>query len=751
MADVEPQLAESPEPLTPNSPTTGTIPLDQPVKLKGRQRLFQSLQRISSSPSLAKVGRTRSSEYRSGAKGSLSCVSLSSPMTELSYTPTSFYPPQFSPGYSTAPTSPGSPAVNGSSYFDAKTRIREGYIPESGTITLPADVRPTSRGLAAVEEVLAKPYPRRPNFDFWKDMPHEIKVEIFQWLTPKEIIKCSSVSKAFHDMCFDGQLWTDLDCQGYYQQITSDALVKIILNAGSFVRNLNLRGCVQLQSRWRSLDAKMGTHECRNLESFSIEGCKLDRSSIHFFLYRNPRLVHINMPSTDNINNATMKIIAHNCPHLEFLNIDYCKGVDSKGVKKVVQACPKLNDLRACELKGLDDESFMLELFERNTLERLILSHCDTLTDGAFKALLQGEDPEFDVLTERAIVPPRKLRHLDISKCRALTDDGVKALAFNVPYLEGLRLCQNTALTDDALIHLFESGPPLTHLEMEELDNITNTSMQTLARSPAVDCLRHLSISYCEQLGDIGLLPLLKATPNITSLVLDNTRVSDLVLMEIADMVRRRGSTEKRSSKPKKGLSLICFDCQNVTWAGVREVLNKNSFVTQARGVSRFAPPKATPVVSIQENDVSHPSSSSSSTSSVNDVNPNKTPTPIPFPVMPLPRLLYPTHYTNLRCFYGWQMTVDEHTKRVLRGNWSAASRLEVKWANWMIANEEMGAGNSIGGVGGRRRRRRARDAERAFLEDEDGFDGDGGQGGIGGGGARNRRRARSGGGCTVM
>jgi len=87
---------------------------------------------------------------------------------------------------------------------------------------------------------------------------------------------------------------------------------------------------------------------------------------------------------------------------------------------------------------------------------------------------------------------------------------------------------------------------------------------------------------------------------------------------------------------------------------------------------------------------------------------------------------------------------VDEHTKRVLRGNFPSAIRLERKWADYMMANEEAGAG----GAGARRRRRRAREVERLYNADED--DGDWyGPAGLGPLGGR-RRRARSGG-CVVM
>lgn len=342
-----------------------------------------------------------------------------------------------------------------------------------------------------------------------------------------------------------------------------------MLKAGAFVKNLNLRGCVQLRDQWLSLGTRMTNQECRNLENFSIEGCKIERSSIHFFLLRNPRLLHINMPSMQNVNNATMKIIACHCPQLELLNIDWCSQIDSKGLKRVVQSCPNLKDLRASEVRGLDDNDFMLELFQRNTLERLILQHCDSLTDNALQILMHGIEPERDLLTDRPVVP-RRLRHLDVSKCRALTDKGLQAMAYNVPYLEGFRLCQNNSLTDDALEELLQTTDRLTHLEVEELENLTNDTLLTLSKSPAAKTLEHLSISYCEQMGDVGVLPLLKACPNIHSLYLDNTRISDLVLMEASEQVRHRGSSTKKSQVPQKGLELVAFDCANVTWAGVR-------------------------------------------------------------------------------------------------------------------------------------------------------------------------------------
>ena len=89
-------------------------------------------------------------------------------------------------------------------------------------------------------------------------------------------------------------------------------------------------------------------------------------------------------------------------------------------------------------------------------------------------------------------------------------------------------------------------------------------------------------------------------------------------------------------------------------------------------------------------------------------------------------------------------MTVDEHQKRVLRGDLAAASRLDRKWADYMNATDETG----IIGIGQWVRRRHARDVQRLYHteEDEDAY----GIGGISAFGGR-RRRAQSGGTCSVM
>lgn len=574
--------------------------------------------------------------------------------------------------------------------------------------------------------------PRR-KLNFWLDMPSEIKMQIFTYLEPREIVRASRVSKDWHRMCYDGQLWSILDTTGFYQDISADALVSIITKAGPFVRDLNLRGCVQLRERWHSRGL---SDACRNLENFSLEGCRIDRTSIHSFLFANSRLVHINLSGLAGATNSAMRIIAANCPKLEHLNISWCNNINTNGLRKVVEACPNLKDVRAGEVSGWDDVDFMHELFLRNNLERLVLMNCDSLTDEALAVLMEGKNSEIDFITGRPNVPPRQFKHLDLTRCRGITDRGIRTCVGNLPNLEGLQLSKCHGILDETLTQLIPTMPMLSHLDLEELESLSNAVLQSLANSPCATRLRHLSISYCENLGDTGMLPLIRACTNLESLEMDNTRISDLVLAEAAAMVRLRARrtvlTDNAPFRPATGLRLIAYDCQNVTWTGVREVLSRNAEVLTTTKTAELPPLEK---------------SLHSPTPSTNPSSPSTSAEQLPSSHIASPRIhvvrehAYPSQIIQLKCFYTYQPTVEEHTKRVLRGDFAAARRLERKWADFMIAQEEAGAQ----GAGHRRRRRRAREAQMMHADEEDGSSGPGN--GVGGG---RRRRARSGG-CAVM
>ncbi|KAK2070180.1 hypothetical protein P8C59_004697 [Phyllachora maydis] len=634
-------------------------------KRTGRQRLLRGLQRISSSPSLSQSVRPRSAAY---GHRNLSCVSLASSPSPFGHpSGASFFSRSSAGVYSSAPTSmSGSPIAE---YPDcdglvpvlAVRRVKHA-VALSSTAALPAELRR-----------------RRTLFSLWTNMPHEIKIQVLSYFSPKELVRISRVNKAFYSLCFDGQLWTSFDASDFYRQIPAESLAKIIVAAGPFVKDLNLRGCVQVEHYKR---AEVVVKACRNLINATLEGCRnFQRSTLHSLLRSNEKLAVLNLTGLAAVTNTTCKIIAQSCPQLELFNVSWCKHMDARGIKTVLEGCPALRDLRAGEIKGFDDHQVAQAIFKKTSLERLVLAGCEELDDAAFRIMMHGTNPELDVLTDRPLVPCRRLKHLDLSRCHRLTAHGVTALGHFVPDLEGLQLSGVTALTDAALEPILATTPRLTHLELEDLGDLTDTLLKEhLAKAPCAPHLEHLSISSCENLSDVGMVPVIRRCTSLRSIDMDNTRISDLVLTEAAAMVRdRAGRTTDSQPRPRPhvGLSLVIYDCQLVTWTGVLEVLSRNAEV------------KARP--------------SSGNNGDAKGAS--------------LPGPSYPAEIILLKCFYGWQMTVDEHTKRVLRGDLGAASRLERKWADYMQANEEAGAG----GAGGRRRRRRAREAQMVHADEEEG------------------------------
>ncbi|TDZ39759.1 F-box/LRR-repeat protein 2 [Colletotrichum trifolii] len=657
-------------------------------KSKSRRRVLCGIQRMSSTSALPRAGRARSLSSPQRGRANISCVSLAGPSTAgSSFGGDSYFPAgATASGYASASSSvPPTPSSEIFQFegIDGRLAIRKvdnvmpvAQSPGPQSIGLPGDLRTTSK------VQIANPAVPKRDFNFWDNMPHEMRIHIFSHFSPRELVRISRVNKMFQKICYDGQLWTCFDATGFYQSIPAESLAKIIVAAGPFIKDLNLRGCVQVEHYKR---AEVVVKACKNLVNATLEGCcNFQRNTLHNLLRSNDQLANLNLTGLTAVTNMSCKIIAESCPQLEMFNVSWCVHLDARGIKTVLQGCPKLKDLRAGEVRGFDNLDVAEVLYRTNNLERLVLNGCAELTDRALKVMVHGEDPEIDILTDRPVVAPRKWRHLDLSRCSRLTTQGVKALGYNVPDLQGLRLSGCTALTDAALEPIFASTPRLTHLELEDLSDLTNSLLsEHLAKAPCAPNLEHLSLGYCENVGDGGVLPLVKSCPNLRNMELDNTRISDLVLAEAAFMVGNRSqptaaAAAAAASKPRPrvvGLHIVVYDCQNVTWTGIREVLFRNA----------ESKPSATEAIS-------------------------------------------------LKCFYKFQMTVDEHTKRVLRGDLASANRLERRWADYMQATEEAGTT----GAGHRRRRRRAREAQMLHADEEDGVNG-------------GRRRGRTVGSCAIM
>ena len=544
----------------------------------------------------------------------------------------------------------------------------------------------------------------------WLDIPPELKTKIFTYLEPKDIVRCSRVSRDWHRICYDGQLWSSFDVAGFDQRITADAIASIITKAGPFLCDLNLRGCVLLDKPGRRralLDA------CTNLRSLSLKGCRIDGTTIHSFLHAKDRLVLIDLSYHEGVTNNAMNIIAASCPKLERLNVSWCNNIDTHGLYRVVEACPKLKDIQASEVDGWDNIEFMQQLFLSNALERLVLTNCGSLTDESLAVLMQRRHSGAAIFSERPTNSPRKLNYLDLTQCLNISNRGIRKLVNNIPKMQNLKLSMCRGIVDETLVQLLPTTPVLTGLDLGELEQLTSAILHSLASSPCARHLRYLRVTDCNKIDDTGMLAVLRSCTNLWSLKMDGTPISDLVLIEAALMVNRRtrrtAIADNTPFLPSIGLRLSIHDCFEVTWIGIREILSRNAkVVTKIQGVElqQLAEqpacyPKMATYVS------NFPSSSTEQLTSFRHERSC---------AHRVPEHTYPTEIIAI--FIGsskYQPVVHEHTNRVLRGEFSAAQRLEYKWAESTIAQESVGADS----VGSWLRRRRARKAQKIYAEEE--------------------------------
>jgi len=237
---------------------------------------------------------------------------------------------------------------------------------------------------------------------------------------------------------------------------------------------------------------------------------------------RNPQLAHVNISGLNSVTNSTCRMLAQSCPSVQSLNVSFCTNADARGLKRVVENCRGLKELRACELH-INDAGLMQVLFKRNTIERLQLADTVGVTDEHIRLLVEGVDPEIDPFTDRSDAPPRKLVHLDLGRCTLLTDNALRHLTGNAPNLQHLELGGVVSLTDAGFSQLLPTLPKLTHLDIEECVELSNTTLFGIARGPAAKLLEHLQVSYCENMGDGGIMELLRKCEKLRNLEMDNS------------------------------------------------------------------------------------------------------------------------------------------------------------------------------------------------------------------------------------
>lgn len=496
-------------------------------------------------------------------------------------------------------------------------------------------------------------------------LSHEIWAIIIQYLEPKQRFMVAQVCKDWYSIVFDGFIWSEVNATLFYDSIPEQALLRLIQTGGPFIKNLNLRGCLQLSINEIPFDFSNICH----LSRINLCGCRnLSTSLFSQLVLNNHQLIELAVPGLACINGSMCQKIAKNCPMLEIVDVSWCPRI-SYGLTHIVHCCKNLKDLKADQCSGFHSKFLLQGMNGLEKLESVSFASCIDLFDSSMELFLLGlpltpEEEEhqalsFEPLTLRCFPP---LVELNLEHCRSLTDETLETISKTcASNLRVLKLAGIEEITDFGLELVLSKSLNLENLDLEQCVQITDSSLITLAESKSASKLKTLVLSFCEQITNSGVLKILRKCSSLENLDLDNTRVTDIVLAQAAKILSRRMLSFDIALKNPKQLKLAVFDCRNITFSGVEEVLVHNSgVITCPQNGFMTISEESTPdqcLQNVQEN-IDNRSLS----------------------IKPI---------ILLKCSYPLQSAVDIHTNLLLRGDFEKASRILDEWSRVVLEDNE--------------------------------------------------------------
>jgi F-box and leucine-rich repeat protein 2/20 len=385
-----------------------------------------------------------------------------------------------------------------------------------------------------------------------------------------------------------------------FPNLPKATLLHLAQVVGSFATSLDLSGNrILTYPLFDELTSHLG-YSSTQLTSLNLRGCTfLVTPCLHALLERSPHLQDLCVRGLKAVTNTTCALLADGCLQLESLDIRQCTGMDAEGIYMMASNAQKydrvlqLKSLFASGLKYVDDQTMALLGERAPFLEVLDLSYSRHLHNSALDAYVACDvDMEEDGTTillhasdvgrDATAGGPRryrrrvlKLRHLNLSFCRLLTDDVCSNLAHSVPDLEYLELAGlGDDLKDGGLCRLLATTPKITRLDLEDASSLTDDTLAALtppsSSTAKVDwaqvpgnALERLIISHVGLVTDGAVQLLIRRCKHLTALEADNTRLSGATLQLFVRKARKRQIVDARAS---------FVDCRGVLESLIKEI-----------------------------------------------------------------------------------------------------------------------------------------------------------------------------------
>ncbi|XP_032762967.1 dynein regulatory complex subunit 6 isoform X2 [Rattus rattus] len=382
-------------------------------------------------------------------------------------------------------------------------------------------------------------------------LPDQAIVQIFTYLTFKDLVSCSQVNRSWMSMIQRGSLWNSIDFSTV-KNIADRCVVTTLQKWRLNVLRLNFRGCVL-----RAKTLKSVSH-CKNLQELNVSDCpSFTDESMRHISEGCPGVLYLNLSNTT-ITNRTMRLLPRYFHNLQNLNLAYCRKFTDKGLQylNLGNGCHKLIYL---DLSGCTQA--LVEKCPR--ISSVIFIGSPHISDCAFKALSSCD-----------------LKKIRFEGNKRITDACFKSVDKNYPGISHIYMVDCKGLTDSSLKSL--SGlKQLTVLNLTNCVGIGDVGLRQFFDGPASVKLRELNLANCSLMGDTSVMKLSERCPNLNYLNLRNCdHLTDLAIEYIASMLSLISIDLSGTLISNEGLAILSrhrklrevslSECINITDFGIR-------------------------------------------------------------------------------------------------------------------------------------------------------------------------------------
>ncbi|KAM0747425.1 RNI-like protein [Meredithblackwellia eburnea MCA 4105] len=391
----------------------------------------------------------------------------------------------------------------------------------------------------------------------------------------REVVKVGRVSRSWHSLSLDGQLWADFSLMrqlgGADIGCSPSSLTRLFCSIGTFLKSLDLRGLTALRDDVLIMlveEAVQGLDGGRRtaLEKLDLSGCfELSSISIDHLLAHSPDLTAVNLCGLPGVQSSTLGLLM-SLTCLASLDIARCPSISPSEIVPRLAQLPNPKTLKSLRI-GCVGIASLSDLRRFSNLETLDISHSKFLTDAALAdlvtviptrrsndteetlpvvQLLSSQMSTIDVGDSKYILP---WRHLNLTGCRLLTDRSFHHLRHSLPNLSILEAAQiGPSLRSSGLVKFLENAHHLVMLDLEDAGELEDSVLKVLtpatrgakeSNDPGAK-LRRINISACGSLTDEAIWDFVQKAPVLEVLEADGTQITETTSKAFIRAMRSR-------------------------------------------------------------------------------------------------------------------------------------------------------------------------------------------------------------------